>query len=76
MSVLSPPTGHLTVYEASAEHIRRINETYAPNKIEGYFQPEPKQQAVFMQFRLLNCFLGRTWEELKRAICVVENMSQ
>lgn len=69
MPVLSPPTGHLTVYEASAER------KHSPHQWElrseqnrRVFSARAKTTVCLVQFRLFKCFSGRTCEELNRAI--------
>lgn len=71
MPMLSPPTSHLTVYEASAEHKHSPHQwaLRSEQNWREFFQPEPKQQSILVQFRLFKCFFSeRTCEELNGAI--------
>lgn len=70
MPVLSPPTSHLTVYEASAEHKHSPHQWALRSEQNGreFCQPEPKQQSILVQFRLFKWvfFLSkhvRSWME-------------
>lgn len=69
MPVLSPPTGHLAVYEGSAEH-KHSPRQWEPRSEQKrrVFSSRAETTACLVRFRLFKCFSHHTREELNRAI--------